>query len=338
MNKSVFFGMLTAAGLASGLASAGTLDDVKARGVLNCGVSEGAVGFAAPDANGKWSGFEVAMCKAVAAAVLGDPDKVKYVPTTGETRFTSVSSGEIDILTRSSTWTFSRDAGLKLTFTGPTFYGGQGFLVRKDLGVDTAENLGGATICIQTGTTTELNLADYFKVHKMTYTPLAIKNHAEGKQQFLAGACDAYTNDRADLAALRSSIGTPDDYVLLPEVISKEPMAPVVRQGDDQWADIVRWTTNALIAAEEYGITAANVEEMSKGTSSPEINRILGTEGSFGEMFGLDNSWAKRAIAASGNYGEIFEANVGAGSPIGLTRAQNAQWNQGGLMQALPFR
>ncbi len=338
MNKSVFLGALTAAGLVAGLASAGTLDDVKARGMLNCGVNTGLVGFAAPDANGKWSGFDVAICKAVAAAVLGDPNKVKYVPTTGETRFTALSSGEIDLLARNSTWTFSRDVDLKFTFTGVNYYDGQGFMVRKDLGVSSAKELGGATICIQTGTTTELNLADYFKVHKMTYTPIAIKTDAEGKQQFLAGACDAYTTDRSGLAALRASFEKPDDYVLLPEVISKEPLAPLVRQGDDQWADIVRWTEYALIAAEEYGITSANIEEMSKGTNNPEINRILGTEGNLGAMFGLDQLWAKRAIAASGNYGEIFEATIGASTPIGLARGLNAQWTQGGLMYAPPFR
>ncbi|OIQ69418.1 general L-amino acid-binding periplasmic protein AapJ precursor [mine drainage metagenome] len=338
MNRTVFLGALTVAGLVASFASASTLDEVKARGVLNCGVNVGLVGFAAPDANGKWTGFDVAICKAVAAAVLGDPNKVKYVPTTGETRFTSLSSGEIDLLARNSTWTFSRDVDLKFTFTGVNYYDGQGFMVRKDLGVTSAKELGGATICIQTGTTTELNLADYFKTHKMTYTPIAIKTDAEGKQQFLAGACDAYTTDRSGLAALRAGFEKPDDYVILPEVISKEPLSPLVRQGDDQWADIVRWTENALIAAEEYGITSANIEEMAKGTTNPEINRILGTEGNLGAMFGLDKEWAKRAIAASGNYGEIFEANIGVSTPIGLARGLNAQWTQGGLMYAPPFR
>ena len=338
MNKTVFLGALTVAGLVASFATASTLDEVKTRGVLNCGVNVGLVGFAAPDANGKWTGFDVAICKAVAAAVLGDPNKVKYVPTTGETRFTSLSSGEIDLLARNSTWTFSRDVDLKFTFTGVNYYDGQGFMVRKDLGVTSAKELGGATICIQTGTTTELNLADYFKTHKMTYTPIAIKTDAEGKQQFLAGACDAYTTDRSGLAALRAGFEKPDDYVILPEVISKEPLAPLVRQGDDQWADIVRWTEYSLIAAEEYGITSANIEEMAKGTTNPEINRILGTEGNLGAMFGLDKEWAKRAIAASGNYGEIFEANIGVSTPIGLARGLNAQWTQGGLMYAPPFR
>jgi general L-amino acid transport system substrate-binding protein len=336
MNKFLFVGALTAATLVTGLASAATLDDVKARGTLKCGVSEGAVGFASVDANGTWSGFEVAFCKAIAAATLGDASKVTYVPTTNETRFTALASGEIDVLTRNSTWTFSRDADLKLTFTGVHFYGGQGFLVKKDLRVTSAAGLDGASICVPSGTTTELNLADYFKVHGMTYTPVNVKSDAEGTQQFLAGTCDVYTNDISGLAAMRSSFETPADYALLPEVISKEPLGLVVRQGDDQWADIVAWTKNALIAAEEYGITSANIEELSKGTTTPEINRILGTEGNLGEMLGLDPLWAKLAIAASGNYGEIFEANLGA--TIALERGQNAQWSQGGLLIAQPFR
>ncbi|MDE3028964.1 MAG: amino acid ABC transporter substrate-binding protein, partial [Paracoccaceae bacterium] len=231
MKRSVFWGALTVAGLVASYASASTLDDVKARGVLNCGVNTGLVGFAAPDANGNWSGFDVAICKAVAAAVLGDPNKVKYVPTTGETRFTALASGEIDMLARNSTWTFKREVDLKLTFVGVNYYDGQGFMVSKKLGVSSAKELGGATICVQTGTTTELNLADYFKSHNMTYTPISIKNDAEGKQQFLAGACDAYTTDASGLAALRATFENPQDYVILPEIISKEPLGPVVRQG-----------------------------------------------------------------------------------------------------------
>ena len=338
MTKSVFFGTLTAVGLAAGIASAATLDDVKARGELNCGVNTGLVGFAAPDANGNWSGFDVAVCKAVAAAVLGDAAKVKYVPTTGQTRFTALSSGEVDLLARNSTWTFQRDTDLKLDFIGVNYYDGQGFMVRKDLGVTSAKELDGATICIQTGTTTELNLADYFKANNMSYQPIAIDTNAEGEQQYLAGACDAYTTDASGLAATRAAFADPENHIILPEIISKEPLGPAVRHGDSEWGDIVRWTLNALIAAEEYGVTSANIDELSKGTDNPEINRLLGVEGELGAMIGLSNDWAKNAIKASGNYGEIFAATIGESTPIGLARGLNAQWTQGGLLYAPPFR
>ena len=338
MKKTVFLGMLALAGLTAGAAAAGTLDEVKARGVLNCGVTTGLAGFAAPDANGVWQGFDVSYCRAVAAAVLGDPTKVKFVPTTGQTRFTALASGEVDMLARNTTWTFSRDVDLKFTFVGINYYDGQGFMVPKSLGVSSAKELDGATVCIQTGTTTELNLADYFKSNHMQYEPVPIETNAEAQQQFLAGACDVYTTDRSGLAATRATFAKPQDYVILPETISKEPLGPLVRQGDDQWADIVRWVSNALVAAEDLGITSANIEELSKGTSNPEINRILGTEGDLGAMFGLDKEWAKRAIAANGNYGEIFAANLGESTPIGLARGLNALWTQGGLQYSPPFR
>ncbi|KEP70758.1 amino acid ABC transporter substrate-binding protein [Thioclava dalianensis] len=338
MKKSVFFGALTVASLAAGVAGAATLDDVKARGELICGVNTGLVGFAAPDANGNWSGFDVAICKAVAAAVLGDPSKVKYVPTSGQTRFTALGSGEVDLLARNTTWTFSRDTDLKLQFTATNYYDGQGFMVRKDSGVTSAKELDGASVCIQTGTTTELNLADYFKANNMSYQPITVDSNAEGEQQFLAGACDAYTTDASGLAATRAAFANPSDYVILPEIISKEPLAPAVRQGDDQWTDIVRWTIYGLIAAEEYGITSANIDELAKGTDNPEINRMLGTEGNLGAMVGLDKDWLVNAIKAGGNYGEIFAATIGEQTPIGLARGLNAQWTQGGLMYAPPFR
>jgi general L-amino acid transport system substrate-binding protein len=338
MKKSVFFGALTAATLTAGLAGAATLDDVKSRGELICGVNTGLVGFAAPDANGNWSGFDVAVCQAVAAAVLGDPSKVKYVPTSGQTRFTALGSGEVDLLARNTTWTFSRDTDLKLQFTATNYYDGQGFMVRKDSGVTSAKELDGASVCIQTGTTTELNLADYFKANNMSYQPITVDSNAEGEQQFLAGACDAYTTDASGLAATRAAFANPKDYVILPEIISKEPLAPAVRQGDDQWTDIVRWTIFALIAAEEYGVTSANIDELAKGTENPEVNRLLGTEGDLGAMIGLDKNWAVNAIKANGNYGEIFAATIGEQTPIGLARGLNAQWTQGGLMYAPPFR
>jgi general L-amino acid transport system substrate-binding protein len=338
MKKSVFLGTLAAAGLAAGFASAATLDDVKANGVLKCGVTTGLAGFAAPDANGRWEGFDVAVCRAVAAAVLGDGDKVEFVPTTGQTRFTALASGEIDLLARNTTWTFSRDVDLKFTFVGVNYYDGQGFIGRKDLGVSSATELDGATVCIQTGTTTELNLADFFAANNMTYEPVPIETNAEAQQQYLAGACDVYTTDASGLAATRATFEDADAHMIFPEIISKEPLGPLVRHGDDQWADIARWTLNALIAAEEYGVTSTNLEELSAGTNNPEINRLLGTEGELGAMLGLDNDWAKRAIAVGGNYGEIFAANIGEGTPIGLARGLNAQWTQGGLMYSPPFR
>lgn len=340
MKNTAIFGALVAAGVVAGAAaaSADTLGDVKARGVLNCGVNTGLVGFAAPDANGNWSGFDVALCKAVAAAVFGDATKVKYVPTTGQTRFTALASGEVDLLVRNTTWTFSRDTDLKMDFPAVNYYDGQGFMVRKSSGVTSAKELNGASVCIQTGTTTELNLADYFKANGMTYQPIAIDSNAEGEQQFLAGACDAYTTDASGLAATRAAFPSPQDYIILPEIISKEPLGPAVRHGDNNWGDIVGWTFYALVAAEEYGVTQANVDELAKGTDNPEINRLLGHEGNLGAMMGLDNAWAEHAIKAVGNYGEVFAANIGENTPIGLARGLNAQWTQGGLMYAPPFR
>lgn len=338
MKISVFLGSVAAATLMAGVGMADTLADVKARGELNCGVNTGLVGFAAPDANGNWTGFDVDFCKAVAAAVLGDATKVKYVPTTGQTRFTALSSGEVDLLARNSTWTFSRDTDLKLDFIGVNYYDGQGFMVRKDLGVTSAKELEGATVCIQTGTTTELNLADYFKANNMTYSPVNIDSNAEGEQQYMAGACDAYTTDASGLAATRAAFADPENHIILPEIISKEPLGPAVRHGDSNWGDIARWTLYALIAAEEYGITSANVEELTSSSQNPEVQRLLGVTDDLGAMIGLDKEWAKRAIMASGNYGEIFAANIGEQTPIGLARGLNAQWTQGGLMYAMPFR
>ncbi|PVH29484.1 amino acid ABC transporter substrate-binding protein [Pararhodobacter oceanensis] len=338
MKKSVFLGTLTVAGLAAGMAAAGTLEDVQERGTLNCGVSTGVNGFSAPDANGVWQGFDVAICRAVAAAVLDDPMAVNFVPTTGQTRFTALASGEIDMLARNTTWTLSRDVDLGFTFVGVNYYDGQGFITNRELGVSSATELDGATVCIQTGTTTELNLADFFRANNMTYEPVPIETNAEAQQQYLAGACDTYTTDASGLAATRASFSAPGDHVILPEIISKEPLGPLVRQGDDEWADIVRWTLNALVAAEELGITSTNLDQMTAGTDNPEINRMMGTEGSLGEMLGLEADWAVRAIAASGNYGEIFAANIGEQTPVGLARGLNAQWTQGGLMYAPPFR
>ncbi|RBW53826.1 MULTISPECIES: amino acid ABC transporter substrate-binding protein [unclassified Ruegeria] len=338
MKKSVILGVATVAGLAAAAATAGTVDDVKARGKLNCGVSSGLAGFSLPDANGEWQGFDVAVCRAVAAAVLGDSSAVEFVPTTGKTRFTALASGEIDMLARNTTWTFSRDVDLKFEFAGVNYYDGQGFMVPKALGVSSAKELDGATVCIQTGTTTELNLADFFRANNISYEPVPIETNAEAQQQYLAGACDVYTTDASGLAATRATFENPGDHVLLPEIISKEPLGPLVRHGDHEWGDVVRWTLNALVSAEELGVTSANIDELSAGTDNPEVNRLLGTEGTLGEMLGLNADWAASAIKAGGNYGEVFAKNIGEETPIGLARGLNAQWTDGGLLYSPPFR
>ncbi|MBO6604148.1 MULTISPECIES: amino acid ABC transporter substrate-binding protein [Paracoccaceae] len=338
MKKSVLFGTLAIAGLAAGFASAQTLDEVQARGSLNCGVTTGLVGFAAPNASGEWEGFDVGLCRAVAAAVFGDATAVNFVPTTGQTRFTALASGEVDMLARNTTWTFSRDVDLRFEFVGINYYDGQGFMVPRELGVASAMELDGATVCIQTGTTTELNLADFFSSNGMSYEPVPIETNAEAQQQYLAGACDVYTTDASGLAATRATFEDPSAHVVLPEIISKEPLGPLVRHGDNEWGDIVRWTLNALIAAEELGITSANVAELASGTDNPEINRLLGTEGELGGMLGLSSDWAQNAIAAVGNYGQLFEDNIGESTPIGLSRGLNAQWTDGGLLYSPPFR
>jgi general L-amino acid transport system substrate-binding protein len=323
----------------AGVANAGTLQDVKARGELNCVVTTGVAGFGAPDDSGRWTGFDVDFCRATAAAVLGDPDKVKFVPTTGKTRFTVLNSGEGDLLYRNTTITMSRDVDLKLTFLGVNYYDGQGFMVPKALGVTSAKQLDGASICIQTGTTTELNLADYFRSNKMSYEPVAIETNEEGQTNYLAGRCDVYTTDASGLASTRGTFEHPNAHVILPEIISKEPLGPAVRQGDDEWADVTRWVLNVLIAAEEAGLTQANVKgHAAKAGTNVDINRIVGTEGKFGEMIGLDKEWAVRAISAVGNYGEIFERNIGVNTSLGLARGLNAQWTNGGILYSPPVR
>lgn len=318
---------------------AATLDDVKKRGELNCVISTGVAGFAATDADGKWQGLDIDFCRAVAAAVLGDGDKVKFVPSTGKTRFTLLNSGEGDILFRNTTETMSRDADLKMTFLPVNYYDGQGFMIPKAMGVTSAKELDGASVCIQTGTTTELNLADYFRVNGITYEPVPIETNDEARTNYLAGRCDVFTTDASGLAATRSSFEKPDEHVLLPEIISKEPLAGSVRHGDDQWADIGKWVVNAIISAEEAGVTMGNAAEMgAKAGDNPDINRLMGTEGDFGAMIGLDKQWAMRAIAAVGNYGEIFERHIGVNTPVGLARGLNAQWKDGGILYSPPIR
>ena len=339
MKKSAFFGTIAAATFAAGFAAAGTLEDVQAAGELKCGVSTGLAGFALADANGVWGGFDVAVCRAVAAAVLGDGNAVKFVPTTGKTRFTALASGEVDLLARNTTWTFSRDVDLKFEFVGVNYYDGQGFMAPKALGVTSAKDLDGATVCIQTGTTTELNLADFFRSNNISYEPVPIETNAEAQAQYLAGACDVFTTDASGLASTRATFENPDDHVVLPEIVSKEPLGPLVRHGDNNWGDIARWTLNALITAEELGVTSANVaEHTANAGNNPEVNRLLGTEGDLVGMLGLDKQWASRAIAVNGNYGEIFEKNIGENTPIGLARGLNASYKNGGLIYSAPFR
>ena len=324
-------GLLTTAGMAA------TLDDVKARGVLRCVVSTGVAGFAYPDDKGVWKGFDIDFCRATAAAVLGDPKKIKAVTSTGKTRFTLLNSGEGDVLWRNTTITFSRDVGVKLRFHGVNYYDGQGFLVSKSLGVKSAKELDGASVCIQTGTTTELNLADYFHANGMKYEAVTIETNDEARQNYVAGRCDVYTTDASGLASTRSTFTDPDNHIILPEIISKEPLGPATRQGDAQWSDIVTWVLNATVTAEEKGVTQANVDSM-KSSKDPEILRLLGMEGSQGEELGLSKDWAYNIIKAVGNYGEIFERNIGTNTPIGLARGLNDLWTRGGLQYSPPFR
>ena len=330
---------LAAAALSFGpqTAKAGTLGDVKARGVLNCIVSTGLPGFSYTDASGRWKGFDADMCRSVAAAVLGDGEKVKFIPATGKTRFTLLNSKEGDVLIRNTTWTFVRDVSVKLNFIHTTYYDGQGFMIPKSKGVKSTKELDGATVCIQTGTTTELNLADFFRSNKISYKPVPIETNEEARKNYLADRCDVYTTDASGLAATRATFSKPDDHLILPEIISKEPLGPVVRHGDDQWADIVRWTVFALIAGEEHGVTAANADAMA-AKKSPATARLLGGEGNLGTMLGLDKDWAKRTIKAQGNYAEIFERNVGTKTNIGLARGLNAHYTNGGLQYSPPFR
>ncbi len=338
MRRLLYAGTVTIALLGAGTAHAGTLDEVKARGALRCVVSTGVAGFAYTLDDGTWRGFDIDFCRAVAAAIFVSDKKVKFIPATGKTRFTLLNSGEGDVLWRNTTWTFVRDADVKLSFQGVNYYDGQGFMVPKALGVTSAKGLDGASVCIQTGTTTELNLADFFRTQGIGYEPVPIETNTEARASYLAGRCDVYTTDVSGLAATRSTFAKPQEHAILPEIISKEPLGPATRQGDDQWGDLVRWVLNATIAAEELGITQDNVERLAAGTDNPEINRLLGSEGDLGAMLGLDRRWAVDVIKAVGNYGEIFDRNIGPKTPIGLERGLNALWTRGGLLYAPPFR
>ena len=325
--------------LGASAASATTLGDVKAKGFVQCGVNTGLAGFAAPDASGNWSGFDVDFCRAVSAAVFGDPNKVKFTPLSAANRFPALQSGEVDVLARNTTWTINRDTALGLNFRFVNYYDGQGFMVRKSLNVKSALELSGASVCVQSGTTTELNLADYFKANNLQYNPVVFEKLDEVNAAYDSGRCDVYTTDQSGLYSLRLTLKNPDEHMILPEIISKEPLAPAVRQGDDQWFNIVSWTAYALVNAEEFGITQKNVDEM-KNSANPDIKRFLGVEqgSTIGTDLGLTNDWAYNVVKNVGNYGEVFEKNIGQGSPLKIARGLNALWNKGGIQYAPPVR
>jgi general L-amino acid transport system substrate-binding protein len=323
--------------LAAQAASAQTLKAVQDRGQLVCGANGTLAGFGLPDPQGNWTGFDVDFCRAIAAAIFNDPTKVKFVPLTAGNRFTALQSGEVDILSRNTTWTMSRDTTLGLDFAAVTYYDGQGFMVRKSLKVNSALELNDAAVCVQQGTTTELNLADYFRANNMTLKTVTFATANEAVRAYDTSRCDAYTTDSSGLYGERLRLADPSAHIVLPEIISKEPLAPAVRQGDDTWEDLVRWTHHAMLDAEELGITQQNVQDMLK-SNTPDVRRLLGAEGQFGQSLGLSNDWAYRIIKSVGNYGEVFERNVGQGSPLKIARGLNALWTKGGLQYGLPVR
>ncbi len=326
-----------AAGLSMEAASAQTLKTVQDRGMVSCGVSQGLPGFSLPDDKGNWTGLDVDVCRAIAAAIFNDPAKVKFVPLSAKDRFTALQSGEIDVLSRNTTWTLSRDTSLGANFTGVTYYDGQGFLVKKSLKVNTALELNSASVCVQTGTTTEQNLADYFKGNNMKYEVIAFGTADETVKAYESGRCDVFTSDVSQLYAERLKLSNPADHAVLPEVISKEPLGPMVRHGDDQWFDLVKWVLFAMVDAEEMGVTQKNVDEMAK-SDKPEFKRTFGTDGNLGEQLGVTKDWVLRIVKAVGNYGEAFDRNVGAGSKLGIARGLNQLWNKGGIQYAPPIR
>jgi general L-amino acid transport system substrate-binding protein len=335
--SSLVLTLAIAAALPATAVSAQTLKTVKDRGVLSCGVTSGLPGFSAPDDKGNWTGLDVDMCRAIAAAVLNDATKIKFVPLSAKDRFTALQSGEIDVLSRNTTWTLSRDTQLGLNFGAVNYYDGQGFMVRKSLNIDSALKLDSASACVQTGTTNEQNLADYFKAHKMKYEVIAFATADETVKAYESGRCDVFTSDVSQLYAERLKVANPAEHVVLPEVISKEPLGPMVRHGDDQWFDIVKWTLYGMVGAEELGMTQKNVDEMVK-SDKPEVKRAVGTDGNLGEQLGLTKDWLVRIVKATGNYGESFERNVGSGSKLGIARGLNNLWSKGGIQYAPPIR
>lgn len=324
-------------GMAATAAHADTLSDVKTKGYVQCGVTAGVPGFSAPDANNNWSGLEVDYCRAIAAAIFNDADKVRYTPLTSQERFAALSSGEIDVLSRTTTWTMSRDTDLGIKFVGTMFYDGQGFLVRKKDNIASALDLGGAAICIESGTTTELNAADFFSANKLEFNPVVFVDKDEVLKAYEDGRCDVLTSDSSQLASDRTKFAVPTDHVLLPEIISKEPLGPSVRQGDDRWFNIARWTYYAMLEAEELGVTSTNIDEM-LGSDNPSIKRLVGVEGDFGAPIGLTKEWAYQIIKLVGNYAESFDRNLGPDTPIGLPRGINALWKDGGIQYSPPIR
>ncbi|MDJ0937667.1 MAG: amino acid ABC transporter substrate-binding protein [Kiloniellales bacterium] len=330
------FAAAAAVGLSTA-ASAGTLDDVRGKGSVQCGVSQGLPGFSNPDTAGNWTGLDVDVCRGVAAAIFGDASKVKYTPLSAKERFTALQSGEVDVLSRNTTWTLVRDTSLGLDFVGVNYYDGQGFMVRSDLGIKSAKELAGASVCVNIGTTTELNMADFFRSNNMDYKPVVFEKADEVVAAYDAGRCDVYTTDASGLAAQRIKLKDPNAHVILPEIISKEPLGPVVRHGDNNWGDVVRWTLFAMVEAEELGVTSANVDEM-KSSSNPNIKRLLGVEGEMGKSLGLPNEWAYNVIKQVGNYGESYDRNVGPNTALKLERGLNALWKDGGLQYPMPVR
>ncbi len=316
----------------------GTLQAVKSKGFVQCGVSQGLPGFSNPDEKGNWTGIDVDVCRAVAAAVFGDATKVKYTPLSAKERFTALQSGEVDILSRNTTWTLVRDTALGLNFTGVTYYDGQGFMVPTKLGIKSAKALAGASVCVNIGTTTELNMADFFRANNMQYKPVVFEKADEVVAAYDAGRCDVYTTDRSGLAGQRLKLKDPDAHVVLPEIISKEPLGPVVRHGDDQWFDIVKWTLYAMLEAEEYGVSSKNVDDLKANSTDPVVKRLLGGEGEMGKNLGLDNEWAYNIVKQVGNYSEIYDQHVGPNTPLKLARGANALWKDGGLQYAMPVR
>jgi general L-amino acid transport system substrate-binding protein len=329
--------LAVAAGFSIQAASAQTLKTIKDRGMVSCGVTQGLAGFSLPDDKGNWIGLDVDVCRAIAAAVFNDPSKVKFVPLSAKDRFTALQSGEVDLLSRTTTWTLSRDTSLGANFTGVTYYDGQGFMVKKSLKVNSALELNSASVCVATGTTTELNLADYFKGNNMKYEVIAFATADDTIKAYESGRCDVFTTDQSGLYAERLKLANPADHVVLPEIISKEPLGPMVRHGDDQWFDIVKWALYAMVTAEELGITQKNVDEKAK-SDNPELKRVLGSDGNLGEQLGLTKDWVVRIVKGVGNYGESFDRNVGAGSKLGIARGLNQLWNKGGLQYAPPIR
>ncbi|MBK8082999.1 MAG: amino acid ABC transporter substrate-binding protein [Devosia sp.] len=329
-------GLSATAAIAQTTTSA-TLDAVKAKGYVQCGVTGGVPGFSAPDANNNWTGLEVDYCRSLAAAIFNDPAKVRYTPLTSQERFTALSAGEIDVLSRTTTWTMSRDTQLGIKFVGTMFYDGQGFMVRKEDNIASTLDLSGAALCIESGTTTELNAADYFAANKMEFNTVVLVDEEEVEKAYEDGRCDVYTTDSSALAAERSKFANPADHVILPEIISKEPLGPVVRQGDDGWFNVARWTYFALLEAEELGVTQANVDDM-LASDNPAIKRLLGVEGDFGTPIGLTKDWAYQIIKHIGNYAESYERHVGPATAIGLARGLNALWRDGGIQYSPPIR